>query len=89
MPVDIVTPGDGQEGIMVVELFDRLHEHAMASLEQTGNRLMSDAATVSKASDYDHLIYKNQIALASALGAREIGSEVNPGGPRKPKPAAE
>lgn len=92
MPVDLVTPGDGQEVVMAApELsaaFGSLHEFAMASLQQIGARLMSDATTVSKAADYDHLIYKNQIALASALGAREVGSEVNPGGPRKPSATA-
>lgn len=87
MPIDHLTPDPEETETMEGALFDKLHEHAMASLEQLGNRMMNDATTVSKAADYDHLIFKNQVTLASAIGARELASERNPGGPKKPDAA--
>lgn len=63
---------------------DLLHEQNMAQLGQSGVIAQNNFITVQKAADYDFLITKNQVTLAAALGAREVGAEVSPGGPRKP-----
>jgi len=60
------------------------HEQNMSALAQLGNIAVRDAMTISKVVDYDHLENKRMVDLAEALGAREVASEVNPGGPRKP-----
>jgi len=85
MPDDtVVIPVEGQGESSVSNEFDKLHEQNMAGLGNAATRLINDATTVSKASDYDYLEGKDMVDLAEALGAREVASEKNPGGPSKP-----
>jgi hypothetical protein len=62
----------------------RLHEQNMAQLGAVGIVAQQGFTTVAKAFDYNYLQGKDMVSLTEALGAREVGSEVNPGGPRKP-----
>lgn len=64
--------------------FDKLHSQNMAGLGNAATRLINDATTVSKASDYSYLQGKDMVSLTEAVGAREMASEKNPGGPSKP-----
>lgn len=86
MTLDIPVPAvpgetsDVGESTMGV-LFDSLHEQNMSQLAQIGVMSQGDLKTISKATDYDYLQAKNMVSLAEALGAREVGSRVNPGGP--------
>jgi hypothetical protein len=88
MSVD--TYGNVTEGDSVMaytpaqEIGDKLHEQTMTSLGQIGNLAQGNIVTVSKAFDYDYLEGKRLVDLGEALGAREVASEKNPGGPSKP-----
>ena len=64
--------------------FGSLHDQNMAGMGQALTRFQNDAVTVSKAADYDYLQAKDLVSLAEAMGAREVSSEKNPGGPSKP-----
>lgn len=64
--------------------FASLHDQNMAGMGAATTRFLNDAATVSKAADYQYLQDKNMVSLPESLGAREIASEKNPGGPSKP-----
>jgi len=64
--------------------FDALHEQNMATLGVIGTMYTGDLKTVSKAQDYGYQQEKNMVSLAEAMGAREVASEKNPGGPSKP-----
>jgi len=68
---------------MALEALNMLHEQNMAQLGQSGVIAQNNFITVAKASDYDFLVTKNQVTLAQALGAREVGSEFTPGGPKR------
>ena len=84
-PVIPVAAPQGQgEDVMGLEALEKLHEQNMASLGQIGVILQKDAVNVSKAFDYDYLENKRLVDLTEALGAREVASEKNPGGPSKP-----
>ncbi len=61
--------------------FGSLHDQNMAGMGQAMTRFQGDAVTVSKAADYDFLQAKDLVSLAEAVGAREVGSRVNPAGP--------
>lgn len=60
---------------------EMLHEQNMAQLGQSGVVAQNNFITVEKASDYDFLVTKNQVTLAQALGAREVGARITPAGP--------
>jgi hypothetical protein len=62
-----------------------LHEQNMAQLGQIGIIAQQGFVTVSKAADYSYLQGKDMVSLAEAMGAREVASEKNPGGPSKPE----
>ena len=61
--------------------FGSLHDQNMAGMGAALTRFQNDAVTVSKAADYDYLQAKDLVSLAEAMGAREVGSRVNPSGP--------
>lgn len=61
--------------------FAALHDQNMAALGTIMTMFMSDAKTVSKAADYQYLRGQGMVDLEEALGAREVGSRVNPAGP--------
>jgi hypothetical protein len=50
-------------------------------LSQLGIAAASNFTTVSKAADYSYLQGKDMVSLTEAMGAREVGSKVTPGGP--------
>ena len=80
--LDIPVSGEGSEDMAEPSAqFERLHDQNMAGMGQAITRFQNDAATVSKASDYDYLQAKDLVSLAEAMGAREVGSRVNPAGP--------
>lgn len=56
-------------------------------LMQSGNIAQNNFITVQKVIDYDYLQGVKMVSLAEALGAREVASEKNPGGPDKPDAA--
>jgi hypothetical protein len=62
-------------------LSDNLHEQNMSQLAQVGIIAQQGFVTVSKAQDYSYLQGKEMVSLTEALGAREVGSRVNPAGP--------
>ncbi len=82
-PLTIPVPGTGEDEMSAE--FQALHEQNMAALGGIATMVMGDLKTVSKAQDYSYLQDKDMVSLAEALGAREVGSETNPGGPAKPK----
>lgn len=61
--------------------FASLHDQNMAAMGQTIVHFQADRVTVSKAADYDFLESKHLVDLTEAMGAREVGSRVNPAGP--------
>ena len=82
MSPDIPVPG----GDVMSTEFEKLHEQNMATLGQIGTMALADLKTVSKAQDYSYLQDKDMVSLAEALGAREVGSRVNPAGPTPATP---
>jgi hypothetical protein len=64
--------------------FAALHDQNMAGMGTAMTRFQGDQVTVSKAADYSYLQGKDMVSLAEAMGAREVASEKNPGGPSKP-----
>ena len=66
--------------------FDSLHEQNMAQLAQVGVVAQQGFVTVAKASDYSYLQGKDMVSLTEAMGAREVGSRVNPAGPSPATP---
>jgi hypothetical protein len=62
---------------------DQLHEQNMSQLGQIGLVAQQGFVVVAKAQDYSYLQGKDMVSLTEALGAREVGSEVSPGGPSK------
>lgn len=63
-------------------LAGQAHEQNMSQLAQSGVVAQNNFITVSKASDYDFIEGKRLVDLTEALGAREVGSQTNPAGPR-------
>jgi len=61
--------------------FESLHEQNMATLGVIATMYTGDLKTVSKAQDYSFQQDKSMVSLSEALGAREVGSRVNPAGP--------
>lgn len=53
----------------------------MAMAQQTANLVQGHLTTVHKELDLDYAEGKRQVSLVQALGAREVGSRVNPAGP--------
>ena len=78
------TDGSDEDDEMANERLDSLMEQNMGQLAQSGVVAQNNFITVSKAQDYDYLENKRMVTLDEAIGAREVASEVNPGGPRKP-----
>jgi len=72
---------------MAAAQFDALHEQNMAALGSIGTMYVGDLKTISKAQDYSYLQGKEMVSLTEALGAREVGSRVNPSGPVPATPA--
>jgi len=66
----------------VMAAFDALHKQNMAALGTIGTMYMADVKTVSKAQDYSYLQGKDMVSLTEAMGAREVGSQTNPAGPK-------
>jgi len=64
--------------------FDGVMEQNMAALAGVGVAVQIDMKTISKAQDYSYLQGKDMVSLTEAMGAREVASEKNPGGPSKP-----
>lgn len=62
--------------------FETLMSQNMAAMGQAIVLYQGDATKVSKAADYAYLQDKDMVSLTEALGAREVGSQVNPAGPR-------
>ena len=58
-----------------------LHDQNMAAMGQVMTIHQANVVTVSKAADYDFLQAKDLVSLAEAVGAREVGSRINPAGP--------
>ncbi len=54
---------------------------AANTLLQIGNVAQSNFVTVNKMLDLDYMEGKNMVSLTEAMGAREVGSKENPGGP--------
>lgn len=83
--VDLQIPVEtGQGEIAMAEptaQFGALHDQNMAGMGQAMTRFQNDVVTVSKAADYGYLQDKDLVSLAEAVGVREVGSRVNPGGP--------
>ena len=61
--------------------FERLHDQNMAGMGQALTMYQGNAVTVSKAADYHYLQDKNLVSQEEAVGAREVGARVSPGGP--------
>jgi len=78
----LIVPVEPGEVSTMAAALDMLHEQNMAQLGQSGVIAQNNFITVEKASDYDFLVTKNQVTLAMALGAREVGSQVTPAGPK-------
>lgn len=55
--------------------------HSMAQLQQSANVAQNNFITVQKVVDFDYLENKRMVTLDEAIGAREVGSKVTPGGP--------
>ena len=66
--------------------FAALHDQCMAGMGAAITRFQNDVATVSKAADYHYLQDKGMVSLEESLGAREVGSRVNPAGPTPATP---
>ena len=82
-PHNYLAPDNGQGEDEMPDAFASLHNQNMAQLGQIGIVAQQGFATVARASDYSYLQGKDMVSLTEALGAREVGSEVSPGGPRK------
>ena len=82
----IPVPGEGEEEMPISEQAASLHEQNLAQLGQIGVIAQANLVTISKAQDYSFQQGKDMVSLTEALGAREIGSRVSPGGP---SPAAQ
>jgi hypothetical protein len=78
--VNIPIPGDAA----MSDVTANFSTHAANQLLQSGNVAQNNFITVQKVIDYDYLEGKNMVSLTEALGAREVASEKNPGGPSKP-----
>ena len=68
------------EGSATQGLATQAHEQNMSQLAQCGIIAQQNFITVGKAADYSYLQGKDMVSLTEALGAREVGSEKNPGG---------
>ena len=68
-----------------MDAFDALHQQNMSQLGQIGIVAQQGFTTVAKAADYSYLQGKDMVSLTEAMGAREVASEKNPGGPSKPE----
>ncbi len=84
-PLTIPVPGTGEDEMAASDEFKALHEGNMAALGEINVMHMADLKTISKAQDYAWLRDAGLVSLKQALGAREVGSETNPGGPAKPE----
>lgn len=83
--ISIPISGTGENGMDVTE---RFAEQAANTLLQIGNIAQANFVTVGKMLELGYLEGKDMVSLAEALGAREVASKENPGGPananRKP-----
>lgn len=87
MPDVLTIPVEGQGAEEMADAtpqFASLHDQNMAGMGAATTRFLNDAATISKAADYSYLQGKELVSLTESLGAREVASEKNPGGPSKP-----
>ena len=84
MPNDTVTIPTGTEGKTMADCSVAFSEQAANTLLQIGNIAQTNFVTMQKVVDYDYLEGKNMVSLTEAMGAREVASENNPGGPSKP-----
>lgn len=69
---------------MAQDLEPNVANHFLSQLVQTGNVAQNNFVTIQKIADYDYMENKRMVTLDEAVGVREVQSEVNPGGPRKP-----
>lgn len=82
--LDIPVPNeDGGKESVEVDVTVNFGTHAMNQLLQSGNVAQNNFITVAKAQDYDYLEGKRVMDLVEAVGAREVQSEYNPGGPKR------
>ena len=58
-----------------------IHEQNMSQLGQIGVIAQQNFVTINKAADYSYLEGKELVSMTEAMGAREVGSRVNPAGP--------
>ncbi len=84
--LSIPVPGEGVEEMSMSDQAASLHEQNLAQLAQIGVLAQANFVTVGKAQDYGFQQEKNMVSLTEALGAREIGSRVSPGGPTPATP---
>jgi len=61
--------------------FAALHDQNMAALGQVATLIQVNMQKVDKVIDYNYLEGKDLVSLTEAMGAREVGSRVNPSGP--------
>ena len=83
----LVVPVEGQGVETMAEAtpqFGSLHDQNMGAMGQAMAMFQGNSVTVSKAADYSYLQGKDLVSLTEAMGAREVASETNPGGPSKP-----
>ena len=90
MPDDTILIPVGGQGVdtmadTVSPQFERLHDQNMAGMGQAITMFQNDAVKISKAADYSYLQGKDLVSLTEAVGTREVSSERNPGGPKKPE----
>ena len=68
----------------MADVTERFAEQAVNTLLQIGNIAQANFVTMGKILELEYIEGKNMVSLTEALGAREVASEVSPGGPRKP-----
>ena len=64
------------------QAFLKVQEQCMLNTAEIANLILGDIKVVSKAQDYSFQQGKDMVSLVEALGAREVGSQVNPAGPK-------
>ena len=83
--IEIVGPSDDststEEADNMADLPEGVAAHYMGQQVQSANIAQNNFITVSKSQDYDYQENKRMVTLDEAIGAREVQSAVNPGGP--------
>lgn len=79
--ISIPVPGEGENEMAMSDQAASLHEQNLAQLGQIGVIAQQNLVTIGKAQDYSFQQGKDMVSLTEALGAREIGARVSPGGP--------